>query len=121
MKLRTLIFWMHLPAGVVGGGIILVMCVTGALLAYERQITAWADGCRVTPPTAGTPRLSPATLLRRAREARPDKTVSVLTLRADPTAPAAVQLGRESTLFLDPFTGAVLGTAPTRSGPSFAG
>jgi uncharacterized iron-regulated membrane protein len=109
MKLRTVIFWMHLPAGVIAGGIILIMSVTGALLAYEKQITTWADGYQVAPPRPGAPRLAVEALLARAREARPDATPSSLTLRADPTAPAVVQLGRESMLFLDPYTGAVLG------------
>ena len=109
MKLRTVIFWMHLPAGVLAGAIILIMSVTGALLAYEKQITAWADGYTVAPPPARAARLPLETLLARVREARPDANPSGLTLRADPTAPAVVQLGRESMLVLDPYTGAVLG------------
>jgi uncharacterized iron-regulated membrane protein len=108
MKLRTLIFWMHLPAGVLAGGIILIMSVTGVLLAYEKQITAWADGYELVP-LPGATRLPVETLVSLARAARPDANVSGLTLRADPKAPALVQLGRESALFLDPYTGAVLG------------
>ena len=109
MKLRTVIFWMHLAAGVVAGAIVLVMSVTGALLAYEKQITAWADGGEVTPPRPGATRLGAEALLGRVREARPDATPSALTLRADPKAPAMVQLGRDSMLLLDPYTGQVLG------------
>jgi hypothetical protein len=40
MKLRTLIFWPHLIVGVSAGMAILLMCVTGALLTYERQLIA---------------------------------------------------------------------------------
>ncbi|HEY6552535.1 MAG TPA: PepSY domain-containing protein, partial [Vicinamibacteria bacterium] len=87
MKLRTLIFWMHLPAGVLAGAIILIMSVTGVLLAYEKQITAWADGYSVSPPPGPT-RLPPETLLSLSRAALPDATASGLTLRADPKAPA---------------------------------
>jgi uncharacterized iron-regulated membrane protein len=32
-----------------------------------------------------------------------------VTVRADPTASAVVQLGRDGALFVDPYTGAVLG------------
>ena len=35
-QLRSVFFWSHLFAGVVAGLIILIMSVTGVLLAYER-------------------------------------------------------------------------------------
>jgi uncharacterized iron-regulated membrane protein len=37
-RARTLLFWCHLPAGVLGGVVILVMSATGALLALKPQI-----------------------------------------------------------------------------------
>ena len=40
---RKVLFWCHLTVGVIGGFVILIMSVTGALLMYEKQITAWAD------------------------------------------------------------------------------
>ena len=43
VKLRPFIFWPHLIAGVTAGVVILTMSVTGVLLAYEKQILAWAD------------------------------------------------------------------------------
>jgi DNA-binding winged helix-turn-helix (wHTH) protein len=57
VKLRSLLFWLHLICGVVAGVVILIMSVTGVLLAYQRQITAWADtrGYHITP---GPERLS---------------------------------------------------------------
>ena len=42
-QFRKIIFWCHIPVGIIAGLIILIMSVTGVLLAYERQITAWAD------------------------------------------------------------------------------
>jgi hypothetical protein len=39
MKLvRTFLFWLHLIVGCVAGVVILVMSVTGTILAFERQI-----------------------------------------------------------------------------------
>ncbi len=58
MKLfRKVIFWCHLVAGVFAGVVVLVMSVTGVLLAYERQVTAWADtrGYHVAPPARARP------------------------------------------------------------------
>ena len=58
MKLRTLLFWPHLIAGVVAGAVILVMSVTGVVLTYERQLIAWSNSdYRSVPPSAGAPRM----------------------------------------------------------------
>jgi uncharacterized iron-regulated membrane protein len=109
-RIRKIIFWCHLPIGLLGGLIILVMCVTGVLLAYEKQITAWADTRNFATPNvaAGTPRLSLEELATKARAAR-NTDPSAVTIRSNPTAPAEVSFGREGTLFLNPYSGEVLG------------
>jgi uncharacterized iron-regulated membrane protein len=109
--LRKIIFWCHLLTGVTAGLIILSMSVTGVLLAYERQITAWADmrDYRTAPPSAGATHLPIETLLAGVREARPDITPTAITLRADPTAPAAIGLTGGRSIFVNPYTGEVLG------------
>ena len=43
MTFRSLIFWLHLTAGVVAGTVVLMMSVTGVLLTYEKQMVAWAE------------------------------------------------------------------------------
>ena len=43
MTFRKVLFWCHLATGVSAGVVILIMSVTGGLLAYEKQIIAWAD------------------------------------------------------------------------------
>lgn len=108
--LRKIIFWSHLAAGVFAGVIVLVMSVTGVLLAYERQITSWADtrGYRVEAPAQGASRLPAETLIAKARESR-QGTPSSLTIRADAAAPAEVSFGREGVVFVNPYTGEVLG------------
>lgn len=111
MKLfRKVIFWCHLAAGLFAGVVVLVMSVTGVLLAYERQVTAWADtrGYNVAPPAPGVGRLPVETLLARVREARPGSPAT-FTLRADTSAPAEVGFGREGVVFVNPYTGEVLG------------
>jgi uncharacterized iron-regulated membrane protein len=115
MTLRKAVFWCHLPVGVAAGLVVLVMSATGVLLAFERQIVAWADGQSVTPPAAGAVRLPPRSLLERAREARPQARLATMTLRADPAAPAAFGLGREGMLFVDPYRGLVLGEGSRRA------
>jgi uncharacterized iron-regulated membrane protein len=43
MSLRKIVFWCLLTAGSIVGFVILTMCVTGVLLAYQRQIIHWAE------------------------------------------------------------------------------
>jgi uncharacterized iron-regulated membrane protein len=116
MKLREIVFWMHLTAGLVVGAIVLVMSVTGVLLAFERQLTEWAErDLRVIPPASEAPRPSIDGLIASLRVADPNAMPSGLTLRSDPAAPAAISLGRERTLFLNPYTGAILGEGSKRA------
>ena len=109
-KLRKIIFWLHLPVGVIAGIVILNMCVTGVLLTYEKQITSWADtrGYRSAPPATQTQHLPVETLITKARDNRGANPTSV-TLKSDPLAPAEIGFGREATLFVNPYTGAILG------------
>ncbi|MBX7219874.1 MAG: PepSY domain-containing protein [Blastocatellia bacterium] len=111
MKLfRTVIFWCHLLAGVVTGVIILVMSVTGALLAFEPQIIQAAErNVRTVQPPAGAARLNPQALLTNVREIRPDAKPAGITVLSDPTAAVMVSLGRDGVLFVNPYTGQVLG------------
>ena len=109
MTFRKILFWLHLCTGVVAGIVVLIMSVTGVLLMYEKQMTAWADrGYRVTPPSSGATRLPVEALLGKVREQRA-ALPSTFTLRSDPSAPAALGFGRESTVYINPYTGEILG------------
>jgi uncharacterized iron-regulated membrane protein len=110
MKLRSLLFWMHLCCGVVAGAVILIMSVTGALLTYQRQITAWADmrGYR-SEPAPHMERLPADVLVATVVAARPDLSPTTLVVRADRSAPASVGVGPARQLFINPYSGALLG------------
>lgn len=105
---RRVFFWLHLVAGIAVGAIILVMASTGVLLSFERQITEAFQPYHLTPPAGGA-RLGPEALVAALQAAEPGPAPTALTLDADPAAPAAFQFGREKTLYVDPYTGAVLG------------
>lgn len=115
-RLRKIIFWCHLPVGAIAGVVILIMCVTGVLLAYEKQITLWADTheYKSAPPSADARHLPVATLIENARNTRGANPASI-TLRSDPSAPAEISFGRDSApIFLNPYTGRVLGEGSQR-------
>jgi uncharacterized iron-regulated membrane protein len=108
MTPRRCLFWIHLTAGCVAGLVILTMSVTGILLAYRRQIINWGDrGFRVQA-AAGVQRLPLGELLTAAQEGQRGLP-SNITLRADSAAPVAFDFGRERTLFVNPYTGQILG------------
>jgi uncharacterized iron-regulated membrane protein len=110
VPLRKTIFWLHLSAGVVAGVVILLMSVTGVLLAFERQVLAFADrGLRATAAeAAGTP-LPVSRVIAAAVAANGGGTPSNVVVRSDRRAPVTVAFGRERTLFVHPYSGAVLG------------
>ena len=115
-RLRKIVFWCHLPVGVIAGVVILIMCVTGVLLAYEKQITSWADtrGYAAAPPTADARHLPVETLLAKAREVRGTNPTAI-TLKSDPSAPAEIAFGRDAAaLFVNPYSGQVLGEGSPR-------
>jgi uncharacterized iron-regulated membrane protein len=109
MKLRTLIFWPHLVAGVAAGIVILLMCVTGVLLTYERQFIAWSDRHFVSAsPQPGAAPLPLDELVRRAAGARPEAGLTAVMVRPEATAPVRLSYGREA-WYADAYTGALLG------------
>ena len=109
MKLRTLIFWPHLVAGITAGVVILVMSVTGVLLTYERQLIAWSDSqYRSTVPAQGASRLPVETLLQTIRTEHPDITANALTVGSTADAPVTVTVPQR-TLYFDAYSGSLLG------------
>ena len=113
MTIRKTLFWLHLTAGVMAGLVILLMSVTGVLLAFEKQIIAFAErDLRVTADPSHAP-LPLSRLVAAAMAAAPDEEPSNVTVRSDRLAPVAIAFGRERTLFVHPYTGAVLGEGAT--------
>jgi uncharacterized iron-regulated membrane protein len=104
-----MIFWMHLVTGCLAGIVVLIMAVTGVLLAYQRQITGWMDrGLRSELQAAGPGRLPIEEMLAKI-SAQNRAIPSAITVRAAPSAPAEVSFGREHVWLVDVHTGGVLG------------
>src|SRR5690349_19205956 len=108
--MRKIIFWLHLSAGVTAGVVILLMSVTGVLLAFERQIISFAErDLRATAADAARAPLPLSQVISAAASTVPDGKASNVVVRSDRLAPVTVAFGRERTLFVNPYTGAVLG------------
>jgi uncharacterized iron-regulated membrane protein len=117
---RTVVFWIHLVLGCIAGLIILAMSVTGILLAFERQIDAWADAPAVlqtqSQPAAQEPLQSVLANLSNSGQGVP----SALVLHNNSKAPIEARFGRERTLYINPWTGEVIGE-PSKATRGFFG
>jgi uncharacterized iron-regulated membrane protein len=112
---RTILFWSHLAAGSVAGIVVLIMCVTGVALTYEKQMIEWADRAAwAAPSVADADHLPPETLLAKITEARPGAAPTGITLRSDASAPATITLEGNKTLLVDPYSGAIIGEPPAQ-------
>lgn len=116
--MRRLLFWLHLVAGLVAGLVIALLCFTGVVLAFEKQIVALVgrDAATVAVPVDPA-RIPFDELASRARAAQPDARLTAITVRPDPAATVTFAFGRESTLLADPYTGELRppGAARTRA------
>lgn len=106
---RKILFWMHLTAGLTAGVIIFIMCVTGALLSFERQIIEYSEkDVRYTAVREGT-KLGPQQVVEKLRDARPDAKPTAMSITNEPGAAWAFTLGREGQIYVDPYTGGIIG------------
>jgi uncharacterized iron-regulated membrane protein len=116
MKLfRTVLFWSHLTAGALASVVILVMSFTGVVLALKPQIQDWIerDVRYVTP--SPSPRLGTHALLTAVKKAKPEASPQSLALPRNPAAAATINLGRDGNVFVNPYTGAILGSGSPRT------
>ncbi|MGH7465251.1 MAG: PepSY-associated TM helix domain-containing protein, partial [Longimicrobiales bacterium] len=114
--MRTLIFWAHLATALSAAVIVLIMSATGVLLTYQRQVQTWADmrGIDGAPPSARAVPLAPEALLAGVQGMR-DGTPGAIRWRNDPAAPVELVYGPAGSLFVNAYSGAVLGDGSART------
>ncbi len=108
-KVRTIVFWLHLALGCLAGLVILAMSVTGVLLAFERQVNAWADVPAVLQSQSQATGQAPLDLVLANLKNDGQGVPSELILHSSPKAPVEARFGRERTLYLNPWTGEIIG------------
>jgi uncharacterized iron-regulated membrane protein len=95
-------------AGCLAGAVILIMSVTGMLLAYERQILSLVDReARLVAPSSASPLALDYIFTRYMQSTGAVPTG--ITLRSDPTAAVEMNFGRERIVYLNPYSGAKQG------------
>jgi len=100
--MRKVLFWLHLSTGCFAGAVVFIMSLTGVMLTYERQILA-AGAPRVKADSGVKP-YSVETLLEKYQERHGALPPAVLK-RAGSDEPVEFQMGREGTVYMNPYTG----------------
>lgn len=120
MTWRRLLFWAHLAIGISIALFVAMLSATGALLAFQSEIIDWAErGDRIAQPqTSGC--VAPSALLT-AGEAATGRPATLIALSADPHRPAAVTLGDDTVLLMDPCRATVIDRNAGRLRGFFAG
>lgn len=111
--IRTVLFRLHLSVALAAGLFIVTMAVTGVVLACEDAVMSLAERGRSVAVREDRPRLSPDEIVRMAadwdeRSGGPFTATSI-EYRNRPGAAVQVHAGRDRRVFVDPYTGEVVG------------
>ena len=105
---KRLHLWLSLPFGL----IIMTTCLTGALLAFEQELTQLAFPSRYRVAQVQAEKLPIQTLIDRAAATLPDSvSITGVTIPSDPERTYTLGLSkpRKAGLLIDPYTGEVKG------------
>jgi uncharacterized iron-regulated membrane protein len=106
MKFRKIIFWLHLICGLITGIIIAIMCVTGLALAFEHDITTWADRkvSMAHAPNIDAKPLSFAEQYQLIQQAEPEFSPRLALIPVAKDQATHFIAGHHSLRYLDPYT-----------------
>lgn len=107
--IRNAFFWIHLVVGVSSSFIVVMLCVTGAILAFELPITVAADRALVEVPAEHEALPNVESLTAVAAESRVGTPPESVRVGAAPNDPVVASWGRRDQMLLNPWTGESLG------------
>lgn len=116
---RRILFQIHWALGITAGLVLVVMGITGAMMAFEDEIMrAMSPGIVTVTPPPGAQRLSPDRLVEAIRQQRRNRGIDMLTIAASPNESDTVfftrdrgKRGGERRSYVDPYSGRLLGQA----------
>lgn len=114
-KLRFAVFWCHLSLSLIAGLVIFIMCLTGAITAFECQIINWMErDVRARPGSADALLLAPGELIARAAKASAEPLKPFrIEWSAAPDIPVRIQCDKNVFTLVNGYSGEVLGHGAT--------
>jgi uncharacterized iron-regulated membrane protein len=108
-KFRKIIFWIHLLMGVISGISIFVMCVTGALLAFESNILEFVERDMRYVSSTENQKIPVNEIIRQLSQAKPEAKISAISINNNPNSAITISLGRDGQYFVNPYTAEITG------------
>jgi len=109
-KLRKIIFWIHLAAGLLFGAVLAVMASTGAILAFAPQILALADRDAITVIVPEGATYLPLSRIVTDAKKQTGHAPMAITVSAEPDHAVVLNFGRGTLLYANPYTAEILPT-----------
>lgn len=110
--IRKIFFWSHLVVGLIASIVVFVLCLSGALLAFERPSLDWAErSAQALPPPGTTERLPADQLVAAAARVESARPTNVRYIN-DPRMPVRIGFANNTSVSVNAYTGAVLGRGP---------
>lgn len=106
---RKTIFWVHLISGIISGVAIFVMCVTGALLAFQPDVLDFVESnARYVVPD-NNQKLSVGEILSKIKQSKPNAKVTEIMLNNNPISAISIELENGEEIFVNPYTAEITG------------
>ena len=122
INFRRWVFWLHLFFGILSGLTIAILCLTGAILSFEKEILSLIERQDHITLEKRKNRLSIDELVKLANQYLEKEELRVISITAYQDAEAVwkVQIGRRSFRSIDPFTGRVFHSSSDSTREFFA-
>lgn len=111
MTFRKILFWSHLGMGTCVGVFILSIAVSGILMTFEPQMVSLTERHRrtVAPSDGGKNRMGLESLLEIVSTTHPGSPYTGVTVKSAPHSSVIVNRGADDGLFVNPYSGEVMG------------
>ncbi|MEZ5345820.1 MAG: PepSY-associated TM helix domain-containing protein [Pyrinomonadaceae bacterium] len=109
---RKVIFWTHLTSGIFAGIFIFLMCVTGAIIAFEPDVLDLVEKEMryVRPPGENAQKLPLRELVTRVTQKYPEAKPTSVLIKNDSNSAVVISMGREGKFYVNPYNGEITGT-----------
>ena len=107
--MKKLLHKLHLYLGLISGLVIFTVAITGCIVAFEEELRAYSYS-NLFEVEKGNNRFSLDELKSKAIEVHPNEGIKSIRILKDETASVEIQFQDRLSVFVDPYTGKVLGT-----------